>query len=138
METRHLYGPVSHPDVPGWGLDSDPRARPGVPAEIDPPRPSGTPHYTDPAQQTTSPRPLVGRGRSLTRVYATNVPPRGLSGLLRRLAYRIPDYRARRWLLLMTADRVDSLEHGRRRTALLAALAAGALAFAGARALRRR
>ncbi len=138
METRHQYGPVSHPDVRGWGVDADTRARPGVPAEIDPPRPSGTPHYTEPTQQGTSPRPLIGRGRSLTRVYATDVPPRGLSGALRRLSYRIPDYRARRWLLLMLADRVDALEHGRRRVALLAALAAGGLAFAGARALRSR
>lgn len=138
METRHQHAPVAHPDVPGWGVDADPAKRPGVPAEIEPPRPSGTPHYADPAQQATTPRPLIGRGRSLTKVYATNVPPRGVSGALRRLAYRIPDYKARRWLLLMAADRVDALEHGRRRLLLLSAIAGGALAFAGARSFRRR
>jgi hypothetical protein len=44
-------------------------------------------------------------------VFSTAVPVRGLSGRLRRVAYRVPDYRARRWLLLMVADRIDVIEH---------------------------
>ena len=58
--------------------------------------------------------PLVGVRRSLTPVHSTAIPPRGLSGLLRRVAYGIPEYRARRWALLMLADRVDVIEHDRR------------------------
>jgi hypothetical protein len=138
METRDQYGAVAHPDVPGWGVDADPTTRPGVPAEVEPPRPSGTPSYAAPAQQATTPRPLIGQGRSLTKVYATDVTPRGVSGALRRVAYRIPDYKARRWLLLLAADRVDALEHGKRRLLLLSAVAGGALALAGARRLRAR
>jgi hypothetical protein len=38
-------------------------------------------------------------------------PPRGLSGALRRLAYTIPEHRARRPMLLILADRIDVLEH---------------------------
>ena len=43
----------------------------------------------------------------LTPVFGTSVPPAGLSGQLRRLAYRGPEDRMRRWLLLTLADRVD-------------------------------
>lgn len=39
-----------------------------------------------------------------------------MSGWLRRRAYRLPDHRARRWLLLMVADRLDALEHRRGRS----------------------
>src|SRR5690606_24051434 len=48
--------------------------------------------------------------KRLTPVYGTAQPPRGVSGVLRRIAYRIPEHRARHWLLLLFADRVDVLE----------------------------
>jgi hypothetical protein len=48
-------------------------------------------------------------------VYSTAAPPKGVSGWLRKRAYRHPDYHARRWLMLMAADRIDALEHGHSR-----------------------
>jgi hypothetical protein len=57
----------------------------------------------------------------------------GFSGALRRIAYRIPEHRARHWLLLLLADRVNLVEErliesARRRPALaLTGLVAGAL-----------
>jgi len=48
----------------------------------------------------------------LSVVYGSGPAPKGVSGALRRLAYGLPDYRVRRWLLLLVADRVDALEHG--------------------------
>jgi hypothetical protein len=51
----------------------------------------------------------------LTPVFSTAVPPRGLSGLMRRRAYRIPEHKARRWLVLLLADRVDVWENRIRR-----------------------
>jgi hypothetical protein len=47
---------------------------------------------------------------ALTPVFSTAVPPRGLSGWMRARAYRIPEHRARRWLVLLLADRVDVWE----------------------------
>jgi hypothetical protein len=41
-------------------------------------------------------------------VFGTAVPPRGLSGAIRLLAYRLPDHYPSHWLLLMLGDRVDS------------------------------
>jgi hypothetical protein len=62
----------------------------------------------------------------------------GLSGMLRRLAYRVPEHRARRWMLLMLADRVDIIEHNPRgMLKLLVPLAAIGLGVFAVRRLRR-
>jgi hypothetical protein len=119
----------------GWGTDNSPLERPGIPQEINPPQPLASAHWLVPEQQTAPERPLVGRGLALTPVFSTAVPVRGLSGALRKWAYRIPDYRARRWLLLMVADRVDVLEHRRGRFA--GALVAAGLVGVGVLAMRR-
>ncbi|HLV67864.1 MAG TPA: hypothetical protein VKY73_18715 [Polyangiaceae bacterium] len=125
-------------DVMGWGVDRRLEDRPGVPMEQSPPRPVGNPSWQVPEQQHTERAPLVAATRSLTPVYSTALPPRGLSGVLRRAAYRIPDYRARRWLLLMFADRVDVVEHNPRAAAkFLGGIGAVALAVMAIRALRR-
>src|SRR5256885_15019553 len=47
----------------------------------------------------------------LTPVFSTALRPKGLSGVIRRMAYRIPESHARHWATLMLADRVDVLEH---------------------------
>jgi hypothetical protein len=46
----------------------------------------------------------------LTPVFGTSVPPKGLSGIIRRFAYSIPEHKAGRWMMLMLGDRVDVLE----------------------------
>jgi hypothetical protein len=64
----------------------------------------------------------------LTPVFGTAQPPRGLSGLVRRAAYRIPEHKAARWMLLMLGDRVDVWESRVARQPLVtAALALGAI-----------
>jgi hypothetical protein len=69
---------------------------------------------------------------ALTPVFSSAVPPRGLSGLMRRRAYQIHEHQARRWLMLLLADRVDVWESRiRARPWLLA----GALAGLGATGL---
>jgi hypothetical protein len=61
-------------------------------------------------------------------VFGTAEPPAGLSGLVRRWAYRYPDHCPRHWLLLLLGDRIDSWTH-RARRALPFALAMGAGLF---------
>jgi hypothetical protein len=67
----------------------------------------------------------------LTPVFSSAVPPRGLSGVMRRRAYAIPEHKARRWMTLLLADRVDVWE-GRlgRHTLLGAVLGVAAVALA--------
>ncbi len=118
--------------------DQNPLDRPGVPQEQDPPAPLANAHWIRPDQQQSEELPVIGNGRQLTPVYSTANPPRLLSGLVRRLAYRAPDYRVRRWALLVLADRIDVLESNPLRllrgVALLSIVGLGAL---GARKLLR-
>lgn len=101
---------MQHTDIIGWGADASLQNRPGVPEERDPPRPLvSIPNF--PPQQTAGQPSVKSPFRPLTPVYGTAVPPRGLSGLIRKLAYQAPDYKPRHWMLLMLADRVDVIEH---------------------------
>lgn len=78
-------------DIFGWGIDRSDDNRPGVPME-------------------RRPRHLDASRQIATR--SSVVPPRGLSGLLRRAVYKIPEHKPIRPMLLMLADRIDVLEHG--------------------------
>jgi hypothetical protein len=97
--------------IPGWGADLDPANRPSVPQEQFDPNLNGA-HWEFPERQ----REIWPRERSiehqfLTPVFGTSCPPRGISGKLRRYSYRkYSEGRAAHWLLLLAADRVDSLE----------------------------
>jgi hypothetical protein len=119
-----------------WGADARPEDRPGVPMEQSPPRPMGNATWSTPPQPPET-AAVIDPQRGITPVFGTANPPRGLSGVMRRLAYRIPTYKTERWMLLMAADRVDVVEHNPLKLALV--LGGGsALAFLGIRALVRR
>jgi hypothetical protein len=132
--------------MPGAGVDADPKERPGIPMELEPPRPMGAAHWKAPERQADPGGILRRKGLSqLTPVFGVTIAPRGLSGLMRRVAYGVPEHHTMHWLVLLFADRVDALESRMRRgfgLALVGAgvLAAGAagLAFARKRASRRR
>ncbi len=96
--------------IPGWGVDLDPKDRPAFPREV-----AGLPaqvHWDYPAEQPErSPRERSLEHLQLTPVFGTTLPPRGLSGAVRRVAYsRFSEARAAHWLLLLVADRVDVVE----------------------------
>lgn len=116
-----------------------PRARPGVPKEA---RPSAAPgvHWRDPEPQAGGHEALARSGIAPAAVFGTGEPPRLLSGAVRRLAYRIPEYRTSHWLLLMGADRIDVWEHRiERNWYLFPALGLAAASYLiTTRALRRR
>lgn len=97
--------------IPGWGVDLDPKVRPSVPRERFDPGLNGA-HWEFPErQQEKWPRERSNEHKFLTPVFGTSCPPKGLSGLLRRHAYRTySEGRAAHWLLLLAADRVDRVE----------------------------
>jgi hypothetical protein len=95
--------------IPGWGADLDPKDRPAYPKEVfgkDPGAhwdfPERMPGWED---REHSPEHMM-----VPPVFGTSVPLKGLSGVLRRMAYRYGEGRARHWLMLIAADRVDVLE----------------------------
>jgi hypothetical protein len=94
--------------IPGWGADLDPSDRPAFP-KFDT-SPTGA-HWELPEQQPEKwPRERSIEHERLTPVFGTSTPPRGLSGVIRRYAYRYSEGRAAHWLLLIGADRVNAWE----------------------------
>ena len=95
--------------IPGWGVDLDPKDRPSVPRERFDPALSGA-HWDFPERQPEKwPRERSNEHRFLTPVFGTSCPPKGVSGMMRKYAYkRFSEARAAHWLILVAADRVDS------------------------------
>ena len=97
--------------IPGAGIDAPHERRPGVPMEMDPPKPMGHAHWTEPERQPDPGHILRRKGlKRLTPVFGTAVPPRGISGLMRRAAYELPEHWTSHWMVLLMADRVDAFE----------------------------
>jgi len=89
--------------------------------EIYPPRPAGNAHWHTPERQPDPGNILKRKGlEQLTPVFGTTNPPRGLSGLLRRAAYKIPEHATSHWFVLLLADRIDAIEHNPGRALTLA------------------
>ena len=95
--------------IPGWGVDLNPKDRPSVPRERFDPDLSGA-HWDFPERQPEKwPRERSIEHKFLTPVFGTSCPPKGVSGAIRKYAYRrFSEGRAAHWMLLMAADRVDS------------------------------
>ena len=97
--------------IPGWGADLNPADRPSVPQERLDPAASGA-HWEFPDRQPERwPRERSIEHKFLTPVFGTSCPPKGLSGVLRKLAYRrYSEAQAAHWLILLASDRVDAVE----------------------------
>jgi hypothetical protein len=97
--------------IPGWGVDLDPRDRPSVPRLQPDGGRIGITVAPSERQPETWPRERSIEHATLTPVFGTSCPPKGVSGVMRRYAYRrFSEARAAHWLLLLAADRVDALE----------------------------
>jgi hypothetical protein len=97
--------------IKGWGADLDRKNRPGVPMERTPPRFIHQ-HEGKLPQQEENVEVLVSteRANAITPIFGTAQPPKGLSGALRRLAFKWSENDMRHWLILLAADRVNVVE----------------------------
>ncbi|WP_299156398.1 hypothetical protein [uncultured Christiangramia sp.] len=109
-----------HSHIKGWGVDANPKNDPTYPMK----------HRTDeeiegyswerPEQQETDIEVLHSIERpNTTAVFGTAAPPSGLSGMIRRYAFKKSESSYGRWLPLVMADRIgiaegilDDLKHG--------------------------
>jgi hypothetical protein len=95
--------------IPGWGVDLDPAVRPSVPKLSYREDLTGA-HWDVPERQPE----LVPRERSIEHgmlppVFGTTAPLHGVSGAVRRLAYRrYSEATLAHWLLLMAGDRIEA------------------------------
>ncbi|WP_336028846.1 hypothetical protein [Geodermatophilus sp. FMUSA9-8] len=94
--------------IPGWGADLDPADRPSYP-KLQYPADTGA-HWDFPERQPGA----EGRERSIehafvTPVFGTAQPLHGLSGAVRRFAYRrFSEGRLAHWTLLVVGDRIEA------------------------------
>lgn len=96
--------------IPGWGVDADPENNPTYPMRHVEDQTRGL-TWERPAQQ----RPTVEILQSIEHnrrpaVVGTSTPPSGLSGMIRRYAFRRSESDWWHWLLLMGADRLNVVE----------------------------
>jgi len=98
------------PHIQGWGADLDRKNRPAVPMEHKPPRLDVQPLPLKRQRPDVEVLVSTEHIHGLTPVFGTTVPPRGLSGWLRRQAYKLSENDVRHFLMLMLADRVDMVE----------------------------
>ena len=96
--------------IPGWGADLDSRDRPSVPKlQFDPSLTNAQDRLPE-RQPESWPRERSIEHQFLTPVFGTAQPPKGLSGAMRKFAYaKYSEGRAAHWLLLLAADRVDTV-----------------------------
>jgi hypothetical protein len=95
--------------IPGWGADLDPADRPSHPKLNYAPDRTGA-HWDFPERQPErEPRERSIEHAFVTPVFGTAQPLRGVSGAVRRLAYRrFSEGRLAHWLLLIVGDRIDA------------------------------
>ena len=96
--------------IPGWGADLDPADRPSYPRE-QPGIETGARWDFPERQPEKWPRERSVEHAFLPPVFGTSTPPAGLSGAMRKYAYKYSEGRTAHWLLLIAADRVDAWEH---------------------------
>jgi hypothetical protein len=97
--------------VPGWGADADPGNDPTYPMKRRTDGEHAGYSWDRPAQQPAEVEVLHSNERpNLTAVFGTSTPPAGLSGVIRRFAFRYSESSYGHWLPLMLADRVGEAE----------------------------
>jgi len=97
--------------IPGWAMDADPENDPTYPMKHWTGADYERINYEKPPQQPVNIEVLHSIERpGITRVFGTSTPPRGLSGSIRRYAFKYSEATTAHWMALLLADRVDSVE----------------------------
>lgn len=111
METRMNNPSIDPTKIPGWGIDADPRNDPTYPMRDRSKEDKGGMNWRRPPQQSESVEILQSIERNnRPAVFGTSTPPRGLSGMIRRVAFRYSESEWAHWLMLMFADRINVVE----------------------------
>lgn len=97
--------------IKGWGVDADPKNDPTYPMKHRTNEEHKGYSWERPSQQPVGVEVLHSNERpNVTAVFGTSTPPSGLSGLIRRFAFRYSENSYLHWLPLIFADRVNVVE----------------------------
>jgi hypothetical protein len=103
--------PVDPSAIRGWGIDADPENDPTYPMRHIEDQKSRGLNWQRPDQQIPDVEVLRSiEHNRLPAVVGTSTPPSGLSGSIRRYAFRRSESDWWHWLLLMGADRLNVVE----------------------------
>jgi hypothetical protein len=106
---RHTANDPSQ--IKGWGVDADARNDPTYPMKHRNDGEHAGYSWERPPQQPITTEILHSNERpNVTSVFGTSTPPSGLSGVIRRFAFRYSESSYGHWLPLMLADRVSVVE----------------------------
>lgn len=96
--------------IVGWGVDANPQNDPTYPYR-DRSNDDHKGQWARPTQQEPEVELLQSvEHKQLPAVFGTASPPRGISGMIRRGAFRYSESHWMHWLMLMGADRIDMVE----------------------------
>ncbi len=112
MRAQQDFQDNKYAHIPGWGIDANPDNDPQYPMRSNPTEQhKGIDGWTRPTLQEETVEVLHSIERpNLTAVFGTTCPPRGLSGLIRRWAFKSSENMYAHWLPLVLADRIDAIE----------------------------
>jgi hypothetical protein len=103
--------PIDTSAIPGWGVDADPENDPTYPIRHQEDQQSRGLTWSRPARQQPDVEILQSiEHNRLPAVVGTSTPPSGVSGMIRRYAFRRSESDWLHWLLLMGADRINVVE----------------------------
>jgi hypothetical protein len=101
----------NYSDIKGWGVDADPKNDPTYPMKHHTPGEHDGYSWQRPIQQKVNIEVLHSTERpNVSAVFGTSVPPKGLSGKIRRFAFKYSEGSFGHWLPLIFADRVNVVE----------------------------
>ncbi|MCB2376811.1 hypothetical protein LGH70_04420 [Hymenobacter sp. BT635] len=112
MENNVINTPIDPKQIPGWGVDADPKNDPTYPmrARMNVSQDPDSKHRPASLQSDNTEKLQSVERPNISAVYGTTVPPSGLSGMIRRAAFNYSENRYRHWLPLVLADRVNVVE----------------------------
>lgn len=103
--------PEKYSHIKGWGIDADPKNDPTYPMKHRTNEEHKGYSWERPTQQPIDIEVLHSIERpSISAVFGTSEPPSGLSGMIRRFAFRYSENSYLHWLPLLLADRVNMVE----------------------------
>ena len=101
----------NHEQINGWGVDADPKNDPTYPMKNRTDDEQTGYSWERPTQQPVDIEVLQSIERpNVSAVFGTSVPPSGLSGKIRRYAFRYSENHYGHWLPLLLADRINVVE----------------------------
>ncbi|WP_421826256.1 hypothetical protein [Larkinella sp.] len=97
--------------INGWGIDADPKNNPTYPIKHRTNDEQSGYSWERPTQQPVDVEVLCSIERpTISAVFGTSAPPSGLSGAIRRYAFKYSESEYGHWLPLLLADRVNMVE----------------------------